>query len=780
MVTIYGGNIQRHTVEYRKQNDELGIICWVMLYMLIIIPLGGLGTRFKSAGYKYPKPLINVMGKPIINWLLDNLNLTNIDRVIIPYNAELANFRFEDVLRKTYKHMKFHFVKLDKDTNGAVETINVALNSWMNMNSSGSDGIGGLVGLGDLGGFGVGVNLDDQPILALDGDNFYNEDIIKKWSNDNVYNSVFYFEDTTVDPIYSYLQMAPDIVTKNVPCYGPNCATNYYQNYCHPNNGYPDWNTGNTTNRIIDIREKEKISDYASTGAYGFASYKLLKKYCQKIIDENIQQKGEYYTSGIIKEMLKDNIKFTGKQIDINNYVCLGTPLHVRLFCNNYPRINALNSDIKLKPKRFCFDLDNTLVTFPKISGDYTSVEPIANNINLLRYLKKLGNTIIIYTARRMETHGGNVGRVMADIAKITFDTLDNFKIPYDEIYFGKPLADFYIDDLAVSSYDNLEKELGYYNTMIEARDFNQLKKSNIQIYRKSSSDLSGEIYWYKNIPLEIKDIFPLFLNYDENNTWYDMEKLNAIPLSKLYLSQELNTTHLDHVIGTLKRIHSIPISVTHSDDSSVTPIAVHNFDTNVNIYVNYAMKLKQRYESYDYGKISSEHSATYGYIYDALLKYENGRGGMMGVIHGDPVLTNVLINQFGKIKLIDMRGKLDKLTILGDVFYDWAKIYQSLIGYDEILEDKYIQNEYKVKLINHFKKRFHEHFGGVHNVEVNGIGSINHWKNLQIITASLLFSLIPLHNNNKCIKYYNLMLDLCTQTMTPPYTSNEVMNIKS
>ena len=40
---------------------------------------------------------------------------------------------------------------------------------------------------------------------------------------------------------------------------------------------------------------------------------------------------------------------------------------------------------------RICFDLDNTLVSFPKIKDDYTSVEPIQKNINLFCYnLKNL------------------------------------------------------------------------------------------------------------------------------------------------------------------------------------------------------------------------------------------------------------------------------------------------------------------------------------------------------------------------------------------------------
>ena len=46
-----------------------------------------------------------------------------------------------------------------------------------------------------------------------------------------------------------------------------------------------------------------------------------------------------------------------------------------------------------------------------------------------MKYLKSFGHTIIIYTARRMKTHKGNTGKLMADIGKITFNTLEKFKI---------------------------------------------------------------------------------------------------------------------------------------------------------------------------------------------------------------------------------------------------------------------------------------------------------------------------------------------------------------
>jgi len=39
--------------------------------MQIVIPMSGFGERFRRAGYKVPKPLIEVDGKPIIGHVID-------------------------------------------------------------------------------------------------------------------------------------------------------------------------------------------------------------------------------------------------------------------------------------------------------------------------------------------------------------------------------------------------------------------------------------------------------------------------------------------------------------------------------------------------------------------------------------------------------------------------------------------------------------------------------------------------------------------------------------
>ena len=58
--------------------------------------------------------------------------------------------------------------------------------------------------------------------------------------------------------------------------------------------------------------------------------------------------------------------------------------------------------------------------------------------------------------------------RCQAELGPITFKTLADFGIPYDEIYFGKPDADVYIDDKSATSvWGNLRKQIGWYDGMV-------------------------------------------------------------------------------------------------------------------------------------------------------------------------------------------------------------------------------------------------------------------------------------------------------------------------
>lgn len=98
---------------------------------------------------------------------------------------------------------------------------------------------------------------------------------------------------------------------------------------------------------------------------------------------------------------------------------------------------------------KICIDLDNVIAKFKQNKQTYKDVKPIPGAIQKIQKLKQNGHYIIIQTARHMKTCQSNQGLIVKKIGKITLDWLEKYKIPYDEIYFGKPHADIYIDDNA-------------------------------------------------------------------------------------------------------------------------------------------------------------------------------------------------------------------------------------------------------------------------------------------------------------------------------------------
>ena len=54
---------------------KLTVVPWKSEKMNVLIPMAGAGSRFASAGYTFPKPLIEVNGKPMIQVVIENLNI---------------------------------------------------------------------------------------------------------------------------------------------------------------------------------------------------------------------------------------------------------------------------------------------------------------------------------------------------------------------------------------------------------------------------------------------------------------------------------------------------------------------------------------------------------------------------------------------------------------------------------------------------------------------------------------------------------------------------------
>lgn len=88
--------------------------------------------------------------------------------------------------------------------------------------------------------------------------------------------------------------------------------------------------------------------------------------------------------------------------------------------------------------KRFVFDIDGVITASGK-DLDYNHAEPNTKMIQIVNKLHEAGNEIILFTARGYKTG--------IDWQEVTKKQMDLWGVKYDELKFGKPNADFYIDD---------------------------------------------------------------------------------------------------------------------------------------------------------------------------------------------------------------------------------------------------------------------------------------------------------------------------------------------
>ena len=120
----------------------------------VMIPLGGIGSRFQSEGYAAPKPFVKVFGTPMIVKVIESLKLKPNDALVIVYNPAFLDRRVWAPLKSAYPALTL--VELGGPTRGAAETV--------------------LIGLK-----GLPRKLLERPVMLVDGDCFYDEDILSMY-----------------------------------------------------------------------------------------------------------------------------------------------------------------------------------------------------------------------------------------------------------------------------------------------------------------------------------------------------------------------------------------------------------------------------------------------------------------------------------------------------------------------------------------------------------------------------------------------------------------------
>ncbi len=238
--------------------------------MQLVIPMSGIGQRFIKAGYKTPKPLLEVEKKPIIEHVCNMFK--GIESVVFICNKNHLDdplIKMDQIIHKINSRAKI--VAIDPHKSGPVFAVLKSL---------------------DL----LDLNL---PTIV----NYCDFNCI--WDFKKFKEHV---EETNCDGcVVTYTGFHPHMLDN----------VNYA--YIKINNF-----------QITDIQEKKPftlnpMNENASSGTYYFKSGHIMKKYFYKTIEEDLNVKNEFYVSLSFKPMIQDNLKITN--FNIKYFMQWGTPI---------------------------------------------------------------------------------------------------------------------------------------------------------------------------------------------------------------------------------------------------------------------------------------------------------------------------------------------------------------------------------------------------------------------------------------------------------------------
>lgn len=221
--------------------------------MQIIIPMSGVGKRFLEAGYKDPKPLIKVEGKPIVEHVV-SMFPGETDFTFICNSQHLAETNMKDELKKIAPEGKI--IEIPNHKLGPVYAVQC-----------------------------IAESIDNNKPTIVNYCDFY-----QSWDWKNFKETVHKEDCDGAIPCYSGFH--PHLI-------GPNC--------------YASCKT-DEKNYLLEIREKHSFTDNKmdcpqSSGTYYFKNGGLVKKYFQQLMDEKIDLNGEYYVSLVYNLLVRDNLK---------------------------------------------------------------------------------------------------------------------------------------------------------------------------------------------------------------------------------------------------------------------------------------------------------------------------------------------------------------------------------------------------------------------------------------------------------------------------------------
>ena len=231
--------------------------------MNLLVLMAGSSQEFKSAGFRFPKSLLEIQGSPAIEYVLRStrsLTDAGVVPICVVERSENQAFHIEDVLSLLVPGTVV--VESQGPTKGAACTALLAVDE-----------------------------LDhDEPLLVFNGDQVLDADlaeIVDSFIDQQVDAGVVTFD--SVHPRWSYVRT-------------------------------------NSAGLVVEAAEKRPISRMATAGTYWFANAGEFVAAAERMISKGASVDGQYYVCPVLNELVLTHSKIVAHEVSRDDYHSLATP----------------------------------------------------------------------------------------------------------------------------------------------------------------------------------------------------------------------------------------------------------------------------------------------------------------------------------------------------------------------------------------------------------------------------------------------------------------------
>lgn len=228
----------------------------------VLIPMAGAGSRFAEAGYTKPKPFVDVAGKPMITRVLENLDASGANFILVAQRAHIEQEK--ELVASIQSQYDAQVVEVDGLSAGTACTILAArkqIDSSVPLVVANSDQIVD---------FKLSAFIGDCLARQLDGSmvTFFDREKDEKWSFANI----------------------------------------------------------DSNGRVIQVKEKVAISNYATVGIYMFTKGSDFVYGADRMIAQNERVNNEFYTCPVYNHLIAAGRNIGAYEVDAQAMHGIGTP----------------------------------------------------------------------------------------------------------------------------------------------------------------------------------------------------------------------------------------------------------------------------------------------------------------------------------------------------------------------------------------------------------------------------------------------------------------------